>query len=38
VIEVKPAKGQVPDLVERCRERVRNGERVLVTALTKRLV
>jgi excinuclease ABC subunit B len=37
IIEVKPAKGQVPDLVERCRERVKNGERVLVTALTKRL-
>ncbi len=37
VIEVKPAKGQVPDLVERCRERVERGERILVTALTKRL-
>jgi len=37
VIEVKPARGQVPDLVERCRERVEKGERILVTALTKRL-
>jgi excinuclease ABC subunit B len=36
-IEVKPARGQVPDLVERCRQRATKGERVLVTALTKRL-
>jgi excinuclease ABC subunit B len=36
-IEVKPAQGQVPDLVERCRQRAARGERVLVTALTKRL-
>ncbi|USN98859.1 MAG: excinuclease ABC subunit UvrB [Phycisphaeraceae bacterium] len=36
-IEVRPAKGQVPDLLERCRERIEAGERVLVTALTKRL-
>ena len=36
-IEIKPAQGQVPDLVERCRERAAKGERVLVTALTKRL-
>ncbi|MGH7242611.1 MAG: excinuclease ABC subunit UvrB [Phycisphaerales bacterium] len=37
IIEVKPAQGQVPDLIERCQERVAIGERVLVTALTKRL-
>ncbi|MBX3358047.1 MAG: excinuclease ABC subunit UvrB [Phycisphaeraceae bacterium] len=37
VIEVRPAAGQVPDLVSRCKERVASGERVLVTALTKRL-
>jgi len=37
VIQVKPAQGQVPDLLERCKERVAKGERVLVTALTKRL-
>ncbi|QOI99112.1 MAG: excinuclease ABC subunit UvrB [Phycisphaeraceae bacterium] len=37
VIEVRPARGQVPDLLERCRARVASGERVLVTALTKRL-
>ena len=36
-VEVKPAKGQVPDLLQRCQERVKAGERVLVTALTKRL-
>ena len=36
-ITVRPARGQVPDLIERCRERVAKGERVLVTALTKRL-
>ncbi len=36
-ITVLPADGQVPDLVRRCREVVQNGERVLVTALTKRL-
>ena len=37
VIVVRPAKGQVPDLLERCKERVAAGERVIVTALTKRL-
>ncbi|HLO42066.1 MAG TPA: excinuclease ABC subunit UvrB [Phycisphaerales bacterium] len=36
-VEVKPARGQVPDLLEQCRERVERGERILVTALTKRL-
>src|SRR5690606_12234631 len=36
-VVVKPARGQVPDLIERCKERVSRGERVLVTALTKRL-
>jgi excinuclease ABC subunit B len=37
IIEVKPAQGQVPDLIEQCEKRVALGERVLVTALTKRL-
>jgi excinuclease ABC subunit B len=37
VVEVKPAKGQVPHLLEQIRERAAVGERVLVTALTKRL-
>ena len=36
-ITVLPARGQVPDLMERCKERAARGERVLVTALTKRL-
>jgi excinuclease ABC subunit B len=37
LIEVRPAQGQVADLVGRCKERAAKGERVLVTALTKRL-
>ena len=36
-VEVLPARGQVPDLLERCRDRTEKNERVLVTALTKRL-
>ncbi len=36
-IEVSPARGQVPDLLNRIRERTAVGERVLVTTLTKRL-
>jgi len=37
VIEVSPARGQVPHLLEQIRERAAVGERVLVTTLTKRL-
>ncbi|NBC11546.1 MAG: excinuclease ABC subunit B, partial [Planctomycetes bacterium] len=37
VIEVRPADGQVPDLLERIRQRTAAGERTLVTTLTKRL-
>jgi excinuclease ABC subunit B len=37
VVQVKPAQGQVTDLLEMCKARAQNGERVLVTALTKRL-
>jgi excinuclease ABC subunit B len=37
VIEVVPARGQVPHLLEQIRERAQSGERTLVTALTKRL-
>jgi excinuclease ABC subunit B len=37
VVHVQPARGQVPDLLERIQERVNAGERVLVTTLTKRL-
>ena len=36
-IEVRPTKGQVDDLVAEIRQRVANGERVLVTTLTKRM-
>jgi excinuclease ABC subunit B len=36
-IEVSPARGQVPHLLEQIRLRSAVGERVLVTALTKRL-
>ncbi len=37
VITVRPTRNQVDDLVERIQERVVNGERVLVTTLTKRM-
>jgi len=37
IVEIRPARGQVPDLLEQCRTRVERGERVLITALTKRL-
>jgi len=36
-IIVKPVEGQVDDLVGRINERVKRGERVLVTTLTKRM-
>src|SRR5690606_18509734 len=36
-IELKPARGQVPDLLEQVKIRAARGERTLVTALTKRL-
>jgi len=36
-IEVLPARGQVPDLLERIAARAAAGQRVLVTTLTKRL-
>ncbi|MFT3774011.1 MAG: excinuclease ABC subunit UvrB [Minicystis sp.] len=36
-IEVRPVAGQVDDLLQRIRERVNRGERVLVTTLTKRM-
>ncbi len=37
VVEIIPATGQVPHLLEQVRERAAADERVLVTALTKRL-
>ena len=36
-IEIRPARGQVQDLLELCKVRAERKERVLVTALTKRL-
>ena len=36
-VTVRPATGQVDDLVHRIRERIGRGERVLVTTLTKRM-
>jgi excinuclease ABC subunit B len=36
-VEVRPTKGQVDDLVKEIHARVENGERVLVTTLTKRM-
>ncbi len=36
-VTVRPARGQVADLVERCAQRASAGERTIVTALTKRL-
>ena len=37
VVEVRPAKSQVDDLLEEIRQRVERGHRVLVTTLTKRM-
>jgi excinuclease ABC subunit B len=37
VLEVVPARGQVPHLLEQIRQRAAAGERTLVTTLTKRL-
>ena len=36
-IQIIPVRGQVPDIVERCKERAERNERALVTVLTKRL-
>jgi excinuclease ABC subunit B len=36
-VEVRPVKGQIDDLLHEIRERVKVGERVLVTTLTKRM-
>jgi len=36
-VEVRPVKGQIDDLLHSIRERVKAGERVLVTTLTKRM-
>ena len=36
-IEIRPTEGQIPALIQECRERAAKGERVLITTLTKRL-
>lgn len=36
-VEVRPSKGQVDDLIGEIRKRIEQGERVLVTTLTKRM-
>lgn len=36
-VEVRPVKGQMEDLLAECRTRIKRGERVLVTTLTKRM-
>ncbi len=37
VVEVRPTKGQIEDLIGEIRKRIARGERALVTTLTKRL-
>ncbi len=37
VIEVRPVRGQIDDLLEECRKRAERNERVLVTTLTKKM-
>lgn len=37
LVEVRPVKGQIDDLLEECRIRAERNERVLVTTLTKRM-
>lgn len=36
-VEVRPTENQIDDLIEACVERVENGQRILVTTLTKRM-
>ena len=37
IVEVRPVKGQIDDLLEECRKRAERNERVLVTTLTKKM-
>jgi len=37
LVDVRPAKGQMDDLLAECRRRAKAGERTLVTTLTKRM-
>ncbi|MEX0690040.1 MAG: helicase-related protein, partial [Candidatus Paceibacterota bacterium] len=36
-VEIRPAKGQVEDLIKKIKEKVSKGDRVLVTTLTKKM-
>ncbi|MEX2090680.1 MAG: excinuclease ABC subunit UvrB [Candidatus Paceibacterota bacterium] len=36
-VEIQPTAGQIPHLLEKIKERTSNGERVIVTTLTKRM-
>lgn len=36
-VEIRPQQSQVDDLLKECHERIPNGERILVTTLTKRM-
>ncbi len=37
IVEVRPVRGQIDDLLEECRQRAERDERVLVTTLTKKM-
>jgi excinuclease ABC subunit B len=37
IVEVRPVKGQIDDLLHECQERAKRNERVLVTTLTKKM-
>ncbi len=37
IVEIRPVKGQIDDLLHECRERAAKNERVLVTTLTKKM-
>ncbi|HEY0427625.1 MAG TPA: excinuclease ABC subunit UvrB [Pyrinomonadaceae bacterium] len=37
IVEVRPVRGQIDDLLEECRARTERNERVLVTTLTKKM-
>ena len=36
-IEVRPSEGQIPDVMKEAEARIKNGQRVLITTLTKRM-
>jgi excinuclease ABC subunit B len=36
-IEVRPTEGQIPDVIQEVEKRIKNGQRILITTLTKRM-